>query len=223
MNARSATALGASLLALALPTAAQASTLGGVTDGLGSTKVEAKVQINGPVEAKAKLEAKVKAKVRAKVNAKAGGTEARQTVDSRNGARLETGVRSQVPPVKADIRLKARAERVTTRGVARTGSQATGAIKRHGLEARHRAERLAHGKLRRGGRLVHRSRRVAVHAKQRVEPYTGGPGRGLGEPLAGIGREVGNPLQAGLAGGLLIALGCGAGTLARAGFRRSLR
>ena len=64
MNARSATALGASLLALALPTAAQASTLGGVTDGLGSTKVEAKVQINGPVEAKAKVNAKVKAKVK---------------------------------------------------------------------------------------------------------------------------------------------------------------
>ena len=128
-----------------------------------------------------------------------------------------------MPSVRTDIRLKARTERVTTRGVAGRGGQAAAAIKRHGLEAGHRAERLAHGKIRRGGRLVHRSRRVAVHAKQRVEPYSGRPGRGLGEPLAGIGREVGNPLQAGLAGGLLIALGCAAGTLARAGFRRSLR
>ena len=112
MNARSAMALGASLLALALPTAAQASTLGGVTDGLGSTKVEAKVQINGPVEAKAKVNAKVKAKV----NAKAGGTagSVRRSIPE-TGRGSTTGVRTQVPPVKTDIRLKARTERVSTR------------------------------------------------------------------------------------------------------------
>ena len=49
------------------------------------------------------------------------------------------------------------------------------------------------------------------------------PGRGIGESLSRIGREVGNPLQAGLAGGLLLGLGCAAGTFARMGVRRSLR
>jgi hypothetical protein len=213
MNRSSAVALGASLLAFTLPNAAQASTLGGLTEGLGSAKLEAKVQVNGPVDAKAVVEGKVKAKH--------GRAEATQKLGARDVARLQTTVRAHVPPVRAEARVKARVDRSPSRGIAdRTAGIARRAAW-NGRQAVHTVHEVA-GKAKHR-HAIHRARGIARSKAKRVAPRGVAPHRRLGEPLAGVGREVGNPLQAGLAGGLLLGLAGLAASLGRFGVRRSLR
>ncbi len=224
MNRRSATALGASLLALALPNSAQAGTLAGVTDNLSSAKVEARVVTNGPVDAKALLKGKVgvnrhnPVRAETKVKAKAGGTEARTRVETRDGARLKSAVGMHAGPVKVQARAKARLHHDRGGETVRSSAGAAHGLAKYG----HRAAHKTTGKAKRL-RGVHRARGFArSKGGQSVRPLALS-GRGSGEPLAAIGREVGNPLEVGLTGGLLLGLAGLAAAVARAGFRRSLR
>jgi hypothetical protein len=223
MNRRSATALGASLLVLTLPNAAQAGTLAGVTDNLGSAKVEARVVATGPVDAKTVVKGKIginrHSPVRAetKVKAKARGTETHQRVETRGGARLDSAVRTHAGPVEVQTRAKARLHHDRGGEAVRSSAGAAHGLAKHG----HRAATKNTGKAK---------HLPGAHGARQVARSKGGqldhlslPSRGSGEPLKGVGREVANPLEAGLTGALLLGLAGLAASVARAGFRRSLR
>src|SRR4051795_11409359 len=197
MNSRSAIALGATMLALALPGAATAQIAGGITVDQPSIEVNGKTEVKAPAGVHGTL--KVLGDVRRttdRLHESAAGKvavgdtriEAGEQAGVGTAARVRVKVHSR--PVKATVRAKAGVLHTTGRRLARTATRPNRVA-----DKSHRA--VAHT-----ARAVHRSHaaravRKAVHrrAQRPLGNVRHEARHPLGRPLSAIGREVGNGLQ----------------------------
>jgi hypothetical protein len=224
MNSRSAIALGATMLALALPGAATAQIAGGITVDQPSIELNGKAEVKAPAGVHGTV--KVLGDVRRtadRLHESAGGKVAvgdtRIEAGQRAGAGSAAGVRVKVHsrPVKATVRVKAAVPHTAGRGLARTATRPSRVADKsrravvHATGAVHRSHRARPVR-----KAVHR------HAQRPLGDARHATRHPIGRPLSAIGREVGNGLQPGLAGGLLLALAGLAGSVTRARLRRSV-